>query len=175
MIRKLLFTGLLVFALPALPAIIQRTITIDAGLSGGGTSDWKTPTDITTNTGQFSSDAEGDKQTGSAADLDYEIKSYETANLARLRILVNSVEVDALYDELMRDRLMIDLDRQKVLEEHNECIADCKEFPEDERQDCEDACAAAKQACSDTCETLNEECRAGCKQGGKPSPSEPSP
>ena len=30
------------------------------------------------------------------------------------------VDVDALYDEMMRDRLMIDLDRLKVLEEQNE-------------------------------------------------------
>jgi len=75
MIRKLLFVSLLLYTLPALPAVIQRTITVDAGLSGGGTSDWKTPTDITTNAGQFSSDAEGDKQTGTAADLDYQIDS----------------------------------------------------------------------------------------------------
>jgi uncharacterized repeat protein (TIGR01451 family) len=75
MIRKLLFTALLAISLPALSATIQRTVTIDAALSGGGTSDWKTPTDITTNTGQFSTDAEGDKQTGSAADLDYQIDS----------------------------------------------------------------------------------------------------
>ena len=75
MIRKLLVTGLLAFSLPALPATIQRTISIDAALSGGGMSDWKTPTDITSNPGQFSTDAEGDKQTGSAADLDYQIDS----------------------------------------------------------------------------------------------------
>ena len=30
------------------------------------------------------------------------------------------VDVDALYEEMMRDRLMIDLDRLKVLEEQNE-------------------------------------------------------
>jgi hypothetical protein len=30
------------------------------------------------------------------------------------------VDVDALYDEMMRDRLMIDLDRLNVLEEQNE-------------------------------------------------------
>ena len=75
MIRKLLLTGLLAFSLPALSATIQRTISIDAALPGGGTSDWKTPTDITSNTGQFATDAEGDKQTGTAADLDYQIDS----------------------------------------------------------------------------------------------------
>ena len=75
MIRKLLLTGLLAFSLPALSATIQRTITIDDALPGGGTSDWKTPTDITSNTGQFATDAEGDKQTGTAADLDYQIDS----------------------------------------------------------------------------------------------------
>ncbi|MGB5179155.1 MAG: DUF11 domain-containing protein [Gammaproteobacteria bacterium] len=75
MIHKLLFISLLLCALPAQPAVIQRSITIDAGLSGGGTSDWKIPTDITANSGQFSSDAEGDKQTGTAADLDYQIDS----------------------------------------------------------------------------------------------------
>ena len=75
MIRKLLLTSLLLYTLPALSAIIQRTITIDAALSGGGTSDWKTPADITSNSGQFSTDAEGDKQTGTAADLDYKINS----------------------------------------------------------------------------------------------------
>ena len=75
MIRKLLLTGLLAFSLPALSATIQRTITIDAALPGGGTSDWKTPTDITSNTGQFATDAEGDKQTGTATDLDYQIDS----------------------------------------------------------------------------------------------------
>jgi len=36
MIRKLLFISLLLYTLPALSAIIQRTITIDASLSGGG-------------------------------------------------------------------------------------------------------------------------------------------
>jgi hypothetical protein len=75
MIRILLLTGLLAFSLPALSATIQRTITIDAALPGGGTSDWKTPTDITSNTGQFATDAEGDKQTGTATDLDYQIDS----------------------------------------------------------------------------------------------------
>ena len=75
MTRKLLFISLMLYTLPALSAVIQRTITIDAGLSSGGTSDWKTPTDITANAGQFSSDAEGDKQTGTAADLDFPIDS----------------------------------------------------------------------------------------------------
>ena len=75
MIRKLLLTGLLAFSMPALPATIQRTISIDAALSGGGTNDWKSPIDITSNPGQFSTDAEGDKQSGSAADLDYQIDS----------------------------------------------------------------------------------------------------
>ena len=75
MIRKLLFISLLLYTLPALSAVIQRSITIDAGLSGGGTGDWKTPSDITANAGQFSTDAEGDKQTGTAADLDYQIDS----------------------------------------------------------------------------------------------------
>ena len=75
MTRKLLFISLMLYTLPALSAVIQRTITIDAGLSGGGTGDWKTPTDITGNPGQFSSDAEGDKQTGTAADLDFPIDS----------------------------------------------------------------------------------------------------
>ena len=70
MIRKLLFLSLLLYTLPALSADILRTITID-----GNTSDWTTPTDITSNPGQFSTDAEGDKQTGSAADLDYQIDS----------------------------------------------------------------------------------------------------
>jgi uncharacterized repeat protein (TIGR01451 family) len=73
--RGLLLISLVVYTLPALPAVIQRTITIDASLPGGGTSDWKTPTDITGNPGQFSSDSEGDKQTGTAADLDYQIDS----------------------------------------------------------------------------------------------------
>jgi len=73
MIRKLLFISLLLYTLPALSAIIQRTITIDAGLSGGGTGDWTAATDITSNPGQFSTDEEGDKKTGSAADLDYQI------------------------------------------------------------------------------------------------------
>ena len=68
MIRKLLFLSLLLYALPALSANILRTITID-----GNTSDWTTPTDVTSNPGQFSTDAEGDKKTGSAADLDYQI------------------------------------------------------------------------------------------------------
>ncbi len=75
MIRKLLFISLLLYTLPALSVVIQRTITIDAGLSGVGTSDWKTPVDITANPGQFSTDAEGDKQSGTAADLDYQIDS----------------------------------------------------------------------------------------------------
>jgi hypothetical protein len=75
MIRKLLFLSLLLYTLPVLSAIIQRTITIDAGLSGGDTEDWKTPADITSNSGQFSTDEEGDKQTGTALDLDYEIDS----------------------------------------------------------------------------------------------------
>lgn len=75
MIRKFLFISLLLYTLPALSVVIQRTITIDAGLSGGNTSDWKTPSDITANPGQFSIDAEGDKQTGTAADLDYQIDS----------------------------------------------------------------------------------------------------
>lgn len=73
MIRKLLFISLLLYTLPALSAIIQRSITIDAGLSGGGTGDWTAATDITSNPGQFSTDEEGDKKTGSAADLDYQI------------------------------------------------------------------------------------------------------
>jgi uncharacterized repeat protein (TIGR01451 family) len=68
MIHKLLFLCLLLYTLPALSADILRTITID-----GNTSDWTTPTDITGNPGQFSTDAEGDKKTGSAADLDYTI------------------------------------------------------------------------------------------------------
>lgn len=72
-LRRLLLIVLVLYALPALPAIIQRSITIDAALPGGGTSDWKTPTDISSNPGQFSTDAEGDKKTGSADDLDYTI------------------------------------------------------------------------------------------------------
>ena len=75
MIRKLLLTGLLALSLPTQSATIQRTITIDAALPGGGTGDWKAPTDITGNPGQYSTDAEGDKQTGTAADLDYRIDS----------------------------------------------------------------------------------------------------
>jgi uncharacterized repeat protein (TIGR01451 family) len=75
MTRKLLFISLLLYTLPGLSDVIQRSITIDAGLSGGGTGDWKTPSDITANPGQFSTDAEGDKQTGTAADLDYQIDS----------------------------------------------------------------------------------------------------
>lgn len=68
MIRKLLLISLLLYTLPALSAIIQRPITID-----GNTGDWTTATDITSNPGQFATDEEGDKKTGSAADLDYQI------------------------------------------------------------------------------------------------------
>jgi uncharacterized repeat protein (TIGR01451 family) len=68
MTRKLLFLSLLLYTLPALSATILRTITID-----GDTSDWTTATDITDNPGQFATDEEGDKKTGSAADLDYQI------------------------------------------------------------------------------------------------------
>jgi len=68
MIRKLLFLCLLLYTLPALSADILRTINID-----GDTSDWIAPTDITSNPGQFATDEEGDKKTGSAADLDYQI------------------------------------------------------------------------------------------------------
>jgi uncharacterized repeat protein (TIGR01451 family) len=75
MLRRLVFLILVLYSLSALPAIIQRTITIDANQSGGGTSDWKSATDITSNPGQFSTDKEGDKQTGTAADLDYPIDS----------------------------------------------------------------------------------------------------
>lgn len=68
MTRKLLFLSLLLYTLPALSATILRTITID-----GDTSDWTSATDITGNPGQFATDEEGDKKTGSAADLDYQI------------------------------------------------------------------------------------------------------
>jgi hypothetical protein len=68
MIRKLLFISLLLYTLPALSATILRTIAID-----GDTGDWTTATDITGNPGQFATDEEGDKKTGSAADLDYQI------------------------------------------------------------------------------------------------------
>ena len=50
-------------------ATIQRTITID-----GSMTDWKLPTDITTNPGQFATDAEGSSGTGSPADLDYVVQ-----------------------------------------------------------------------------------------------------
>lgn len=52
-----------------LSATIQRTITID-----GDMSDWKLPTDITTNPGQFAIDAEGSAATGGPADLDYVVQ-----------------------------------------------------------------------------------------------------
>jgi len=73
MIRKLLFISLLLYTLPAPSAIIQRAITVDAALSGGGTAEWTAATDITSNPGQYSTDEEGDKKNGSAADLDYQI------------------------------------------------------------------------------------------------------
>jgi len=63
---------LLVAMLPAtqvLAATIQRTITVD-----GDMSDWKAIPDITTNPGQFASDAEGSSGTGSPADLDYVVQ-----------------------------------------------------------------------------------------------------
>jgi len=66
----ILLGGLILPATQAIAAPIQRTITID-----GNMSDWKTPTDITTNPGQFSNDAEGDAKTGTAADLDFEVQS----------------------------------------------------------------------------------------------------
>ena len=50
-------------------AIIQQPITID-----GNMNDWKSPADITSNPGQFSSDAEGDATTGSSADLDFPVQ-----------------------------------------------------------------------------------------------------
>jgi uncharacterized repeat protein (TIGR01451 family) len=61
--------GVMLPATQVLSATIQRTITID-----GNMNDWKLPTDITINPGQFSTDAEGDASTGSSADLDFEVQ-----------------------------------------------------------------------------------------------------
>jgi len=70
MIRKLLFLSLLFFTLPASSAVILRTITID-----GIITDWTAPTDITSNPGQFSTDAAGGKKLSSSTDLDYPVDS----------------------------------------------------------------------------------------------------
>ena len=64
------FLGAILPVNKAQSAPIQRTITID-----GTMTDWKTPTNITTNPGQFSTDEEGDASTGSIADLDFEVQS----------------------------------------------------------------------------------------------------
>ena len=70
-IRALLLIGLTaIFNISVYAAPIGRTITIN-----GDMSDWETPTNITTNPGQFSTDEEGDASTGSIADLDFEVQS----------------------------------------------------------------------------------------------------
>jgi len=69
LLTLLVLFGVMLPATQVLSATIQRTITID-----GNMSDWKLPTDITTNPGQFATDAEGDASTGSSADLDFEVQ-----------------------------------------------------------------------------------------------------
>jgi len=61
--------GALLPATQVLSATIQRTITID-----GSMTDWYGPPDITTNPGQFATDAEGSSGSGSPADLDYVVQ-----------------------------------------------------------------------------------------------------
>ena len=66
MLACVVLFGALLPVTQVLSATIQRTITID-----GSMTDWKLPTDITTNPGQFATDAEGSSGSGSPADLDY--------------------------------------------------------------------------------------------------------
>jgi uncharacterized repeat protein (TIGR01451 family) len=87
MLAFVVLVGALLPVTQVLSATIQRTITID-----GSMTDWTLPTDITTNPGQFASDAEGSSGTGSPADLDYVVQgtgrdlegfsfTYDTTNL----------------------------------------------------------------------------------------------